>query len=103
MIMRLAAVVADATSSFEEHDYTRALERAEDFFGGTATTTSSWSRDVATITSRRPPPGRAARCSPRCLSSSGCSPLSCRSSPRRSGHGGRRDPCTTHRGLTRRG
>ncbi len=32
MIARLAAVVRDATSSFEDYDYTRALERAEEFF-----------------------------------------------------------------------
>ena len=32
MIARLAAVVADATRSFEQYDYTRALERAEEFF-----------------------------------------------------------------------
>jgi valyl-tRNA synthetase len=32
LIARLAAVVSDATSSFEEYDYTRALERAEEFF-----------------------------------------------------------------------
>jgi valyl-tRNA synthetase len=32
MIARLAAVVADATSSFDEYDYARALERAESFF-----------------------------------------------------------------------
>src|SRR5947209_8595699 len=32
MLARLATVVADATSSFEEYDYARALERAEDFF-----------------------------------------------------------------------
>jgi valyl-tRNA synthetase len=32
MIGRLAAVVADATSSFEEYDYARALERVEVFF-----------------------------------------------------------------------
>ncbi|HEY4824697.1 MAG TPA: valine--tRNA ligase [Solirubrobacteraceae bacterium] len=32
MIARLAAVVADATSSFEEYDYARALERVEVFF-----------------------------------------------------------------------
>ncbi|MGA2320489.1 MAG: valine--tRNA ligase [Solirubrobacteraceae bacterium] len=32
MIARLAAVVRDATGSFEDYDYTRALERAEGFF-----------------------------------------------------------------------
>jgi valyl-tRNA synthetase len=32
MIARLAAVVADATSSFEQYDYARALERVEVFF-----------------------------------------------------------------------
>jgi valyl-tRNA synthetase len=32
MITRLAAVVADATQSFEEYDYARALERVETFF-----------------------------------------------------------------------
>jgi valyl-tRNA synthetase len=32
MLERLAAVVSDATSSFEEYDYARALERAEEFF-----------------------------------------------------------------------
>jgi valyl-tRNA synthetase len=32
LIARLAAVVRDATVSFDEYDYTRALERAEDFF-----------------------------------------------------------------------
>ncbi len=32
MIARLATVVAEATSSFEQYEYTRALERAEDFF-----------------------------------------------------------------------
>jgi valyl-tRNA synthetase len=32
MISRLAAVVREATQSFEEYDYARALERAEDFF-----------------------------------------------------------------------
>jgi valyl-tRNA synthetase len=32
LIARLAAVVADATDSFEEYDYARALERAESFF-----------------------------------------------------------------------
>jgi valyl-tRNA synthetase len=32
LIARLAAVVADATKSFEEYDYARALERAETFF-----------------------------------------------------------------------
>src|SRR5205823_5987752 len=32
MLARLAAVVADATQSFEDYDYTRALERVEDFF-----------------------------------------------------------------------
>jgi valyl-tRNA synthetase len=32
MIARLAAVVADATASFEEYDYARALERVESFF-----------------------------------------------------------------------
>jgi len=32
MIARLAAVVADATSSFEDYDYARALERVEVFF-----------------------------------------------------------------------
>jgi valyl-tRNA synthetase len=32
MIARLAAVAADATSSFEEYDYARALERVEVFF-----------------------------------------------------------------------
>jgi valyl-tRNA synthetase len=32
MIARLASVVADATSSFEDYDYARALERSEEFF-----------------------------------------------------------------------
>jgi valyl-tRNA synthetase len=32
MIGRLSAVVADATESFEDYDYARALERAESFF-----------------------------------------------------------------------
>jgi valyl-tRNA synthetase len=32
MIARLAAVARDASSSFEEYDYARALERTEDFF-----------------------------------------------------------------------
>jgi valyl-tRNA synthetase len=32
VVGRLAAVVEDATSSFEEYDYARALQRAEDFF-----------------------------------------------------------------------
>jgi valyl-tRNA synthetase len=32
LIARLAAVVSDATSCFEAYDYTRALERAEEFF-----------------------------------------------------------------------
>ncbi len=32
LLARLAAVVADATSSFEEYDYARALERTESFF-----------------------------------------------------------------------
>ena len=32
LIARLAAVVADATDSFERYDYARALERAESFF-----------------------------------------------------------------------
>jgi len=32
MIARLTAVVRDATSSFDEYDYTRALERTEEFF-----------------------------------------------------------------------
>jgi valyl-tRNA synthetase len=32
LVARLAAVVAEATSSFEEYDYARALERAESFF-----------------------------------------------------------------------
>jgi len=32
LIARLATVVADATDSFEEYEYTRALERTEDFF-----------------------------------------------------------------------
>ena len=32
MIARLAAVVQDATSSFEDYDYARALERVEEFF-----------------------------------------------------------------------
>ncbi|HYM56229.1 MAG TPA: valine--tRNA ligase [Solirubrobacteraceae bacterium] len=32
LIARLAAVVSDATASFEEYDYTRALERAEESF-----------------------------------------------------------------------
>jgi valyl-tRNA synthetase len=32
MVVRLAGVVGDATSSFEDYDYTRALERTEDFF-----------------------------------------------------------------------
>ncbi len=32
LIARLAAVVADATDSFEDYDYARALERAESFF-----------------------------------------------------------------------
>jgi valyl-tRNA synthetase len=32
MIARLAAVAAEATSSFEDYDYARALERAEEFF-----------------------------------------------------------------------
>jgi valyl-tRNA synthetase len=32
LLMRLAGVVADATRSFEEYDYTRALQRTETFF-----------------------------------------------------------------------
>jgi valyl-tRNA synthetase len=32
LLLRLSAVVADATRSFEEYDYTRALERTETFF-----------------------------------------------------------------------
>ncbi|MCW3029297.1 MAG: valS, partial [Solirubrobacterales bacterium] len=32
MLARLATVVGDATGSFEDYDYARALERAEDFF-----------------------------------------------------------------------
>jgi valyl-tRNA synthetase len=32
MVARLAAVVAEATQAFEEYDYTRALERTEEFF-----------------------------------------------------------------------
>jgi valyl-tRNA synthetase len=32
LIMRLAAVVQDATDSFDQYDYARALERAESFF-----------------------------------------------------------------------
>jgi len=32
MLARLAAVVQDATQSFDDYDYTRALERVEDFF-----------------------------------------------------------------------
>ena len=32
MVARLAGVVADATESFEGYDYTRALDRTEEFF-----------------------------------------------------------------------
>ena len=49
MIARLAAVVEDATASFEDYDYARALERTGGASsGGTATTTWSWSRAAAT-------------------------------------------------------
>ena len=57
MIARLAAVVAEATDSFEDYDYARALERdGGASSGGTATTTSSSSRAAATT----PAPGAAA-------------------------------------------
>ena len=64
--------------------------------GRSATTTSSWSRagpTASTATTRRGVgPGRAAaRARRRCC---GCSPRSCRSSPKRSGRGGRRARCT---------
>ena len=89
MIARLSAVVADATQSFEDYDYARALERVESFFW--------WycdyylelvkgrrydSGDAARNGSAAATAGRrsAARCADRCRSSSACSRRFCRSS-----------------------
>ena len=63
--------------------------------GSSATTTSSWSSPAPTASSTRPGATRPARRSRRpCACCSGCSRRCCRSSPRRSGRGGRRARCT---------
>ena len=61
MLARLDEVVDEATRAFDEYDYARALERTEASSGGSATTTSSWSRAAptaprATRPRRRPAP-----------------------------------------------
>ena len=91
LIARLAAVVEDATQSFESYDYARALQHTEEQFW--------WFCDyyLELVKGRRydsagdPEPGRprsAARCACRCRRSSACSPRSCRSCARRCGRGG---------------
>ena len=95
LLAALAGVVDEATAAFEAFDYTRALEV---------------DRVVLLVVLRRLPragegPGlrrprrrgasrRRRRWRWRCRCCCGCSRRSCRSSPRRSGRGGRRARCT---------
>ena len=115
MIARLANVVTEATSSFEEYDYARALERVESFFwwycdyylelvkgrrydigdAGAGAVAGRGPSDMAAGRRRS-----AARCAARCRSSSVCSRRSCLSSARRCGRGGRKARCTAPAGPT---
>ena len=84
--------------SFEAYDYARALNAPRTASGGSATTTSSSSRDGATTRTRPSAAPSRSRSNFRCRPSSGCSPRFCRSSARRSGRGGRRARSTARRG-----
>ncbi len=70
--------------------------------GSSATTTwNSSSRAPTAAGVRMAPRRRSPRCGSRCRCCCGCSPRSCRSSPRRPGPGGRTARCTARRGPTR--
>ena len=104
MIARLAVVVADATSSFEELRL-RARARARRGVLLVVLRLLPRARQGASLRRRRVAggaargrPRSAARCAARCRSSSACSRRSCRSSPRRSGRGGRTARCIARAG-----
>ena len=100
---RWPRVVDEATAAFDGYDYARALERTETLLlvvlrrlprAGQGPRL----RRPATP-ARRVGAGRAGAGARRCCC--GCSRRSCRSSPRRSGRGGRTARCTARRGRPR--
>ena len=102
LLAALADVVDEATAAFEAYNYTRALEVA----GVVLLVVLRRLRRAGEDAGLRLGRGGRSRPRPRwrwrCRCSCGCSPRCCRSSPRRSGRGGRPGRCTAPRGRSRR-
>ena len=103
MLQRLAALVTRLPRGTSRATTTRPpCESRRRSSGGSATTTSSSSSAGAPATDRRPRPRPTPRRRPRSRCAPAVRARSCRSSPRKSGPGGSRAPCTGRRGRRRR-
>ena len=100
MLRSLAALVDEATRAFEAYDYARVLQRTEDVLLAVLRRLprAREGPPLRRTGARRGGVGQLRADRRRCRCCCGCSRRFCRSSPRRSGRGGRRDRFTRRRG-----